>query len=218
LYTTPACDVLFESNYVQTAQGLGIGVAGYQSAYGVCNSNIVAAWNIFNGCQYPLAICGNGNNMAEEVYFESNQVDNAWGIGQGWGWSTNVYVLDNTCVNVGNFDESGLQGQWFLDQSNSYTGAGLNNSSVVTNVFSYANGRLGRVLAAGTGSVLALDDTQPAKVPLNAVMVISNRDVGHRMFPLYPDAHLAGKPVSLGYGMTATFRWDGRGWTLVSVN
>ncbi len=126
LETTPACDVVFESNNVCTAQGIAIGVAGYQSLFGVCNSNIVAADNIFNGCQYALDIFGSGNNAVEDVSFVSNQVDNAWGIGGGYGWSTNVFVYNNVCSNVGRFNESGLQGQWFLDQSNNYNGTCLN--------------------------------------------------------------------------------------------
>ena len=212
LETTPACDVVFESNNVCTAQGIAIGVAGYQSLFGVCNSNIVAADNTFNGCQYAIQVLGNVNNSAENVYFVSNQVDNAWGIGGGYGWSTNVFVYNNVCSNVGRFDESGLQGQWFLDQSNNYNGTCLNNSGMVTNVFSYENGRFGNVMAAGGGSALALDDTQPAKVPAGAIMVISNGDVYQRSYPLYPNAGMTGTPATLGYKMTATFQWNGHAW------
>jgi len=155
---------------------------------------------------------GNGNDSAENVTFSSNWVQNAWGIGGGWGYSTNVFVLNNQCQNVGWFDEGSLSGQWFLDQSNQYNGVTLNNSGTVTNLFSYDDGRLGTIQAAGWGSVMALDDTHPARVPTGATMMISN--VSAQSFPLYPSASLSGRPLALAAGMNLTFQWNGKAWMI----
>jgi hypothetical protein len=216
LYTTPACDVNFISNSVAGENGPWLGVAGYQDAtYNTCNSNILIAWNTFSGSGLfdnlsGFGVMGNWQNMSEDVYFESNQLENVEFIGGGYGYSTNVFALDNQCTNVYCFSENQLSGQWFLDESNNYNGAGLNNSATVANIFSYENGGLGTVLAAGPGSVMGLDDTHPGKVPRGAVMVISNASSG--TYSLYPNASLSGTPISFTNGMSLTFHWTGKSW------
>jgi len=209
LLTTPACDVLFVSNTVCTSQGVALGVAGYQGS--TINSNILVAWNTFNGAQYPLQILGNGENSSANVLFCSNQVNNAWGIGNGYGWSTNISVFNNVGVNCGRFDQGSLQGQYFLDVSNRYNGERLGDSFALTNIFTYAHGALGQMQNGVSTAKYGLDNTQPAKIPAGAMMIISNASAN--TYPLYPAANLSGTPVMVIGGQTAIFYWTNGVWT-----
>jgi hypothetical protein len=213
LLTSPACDAAFLNNHVYTPQGIALGVAGYQGD--TVNSNIIAAYNIFNGAQYPLQVFGNGADLSEQVYFFSNQVNNAWGIGSGYGWSTNVYVFNNTSSNCNWFYEVNFSGQYFIDQSNQYSPYRLGDSIAQTNVFSYDDGRLGDILPCNPGSIFALDDTETAQIPINALMVISN--TASQTFPLYLSVSMTGSLVMLNAGQSDTFYWNGLAWTNVPV-
>jgi len=88
----------------------------------------------------------------------------------------------------------------------------LNNSGTVTNLFSYDDGRLGTIQAAGWGSVMALDDTHPARVPTGATMMISN--VSAQSFPLYLNAGLTGMPTNLPSDTAITVSWSGSAWVV----
>jgi len=208
LLTTPATEVYFLSNSIYDSQGIALGVAGYQGS--TINSNILVAFNSFTGAQYPLSVFGNGNNLSANVSFCSNQVNNAWGIGTGYGWSTNISVFNNVGVNCGRFDGGSLQGQYFLDVSNQYTGETLGDSVSVTNIFKYAHGSLGRMQNGLVTAKFGLDDTQPAKIPAGAVMVINN--ISAKTYPLYPTASLTGTPVMVASGQAATFYWSNGTW------
>lgn len=207
LLTTPATTVYFYSNSVYNSQGIALGVAGYQGS--TINSNIVIAWNNFNGVQYALSIFGNGNNSSSDIYFCSNQVNNAWGIANGYGWSTNVFVFNNT-GNSGRFDEGSLQGQYFLDASNQYTGEGLGDSFTAVNIFTYGHGALGRMQNGIATAKYGLDDSQPAKTPAGATMTINN--ISANTYPLYLNAKLTGTPVTVTPGQSATFYWNNNAW------
>jgi len=148
--------------------------------------------------------------LSEQVYFFSNQVNNAWGIGSGYGWSTNVYVFNNTASNCNWFYEVNFSGQYFIDQSNQYSPYRLGDSIAQTNVFSYDDGRLGDILPCNPGSIFVLDDTEKAQIPINASMVISN--TAGQTFPLYPSVSMTGSPVMLKAGQTVTFYWNGLAW------
>ena len=208
LFTTPACDVLFISNTVHAAQGVSLGVAGYQDNVACVNSNIVMAWNIFSGAQYAFGVFGSGQNLSENVYFFSNQVNGAYGIGDSFGWSTNVFVFNNTSTGTGSLNQGQAQGQYFLDLNNQYTGEGLNSVNPTPNIFSYSQGSLGTMAynGAGTPQTFALDDTQPLKIPKGATMVISNGT--QEAYSFYTTAILKGATVSIPKGTTLTFYWQ----------
>jgi hypothetical protein len=218
LYTCPACDVNFISNTIVGENGPWIGVAGYQdSTYNTCNSNILMAWNTFQGSAVSdnlsgFGIMGNGQDISEDIYFVSNQLKNIEFVGGGYGYSTNVFCLNNQGLNVFCFSENLLSGQWFLDESNSYRGMDVNNSQTLTNIFSYQFGRLGVIQGLGTGSVIELDDTHPLRVPAGATMVISNAT--SQTYALYPNASFSGKPFSLSGETTLFFHWSGSTWVI----
>ena len=214
IFTAPTSELLFISNNLTTSQGIALGVMGYQGS--TINSNILVAWNTFNGAQYALSILGNGNNSSASIYFCSNQVNNAWGIGTGYGWSTNVSVFNNAGVNCGLFYENQLQGQWLLDTSNQYNGQALGDSFTATNMFTYAHGSLGQMRNGLATAKYGLDDTQPLKIPAGAMMVISN--ASPNTYPLYPNAALSGTPVTLASGQTATFYWSNGSWATNSLS
>ncbi len=213
LMTTPACNVTFVSNNVYTAQGVALGVAGYQG--GTINSNIVAAWNTFNGAQYPLQILGNGANLSASVYFFSNRVQNAWGLATGYGWATNVFVFSNSGSNCGSFYEPQFQGQYVLDANNQYTPTALGDTTTLTNIFTYAQGSKGQMRNGIATAKFALDDTQPAKIPSGATMVISN--ASNQAYSLYSKASLTGTPLTITSGQAVTFLWTNGTWQLANL-
>ncbi len=208
LLTTPACDVLFVSNNVSFGNGIALGAAGYQGT--TINSNIVVAWNTFNGAQYPLQIFGNGVNSSQNVYFFSNQVNNAWGIGSGYGWSTNVFVTNNLCSNVGRFYMQGLSGQYFYEHNNNYSAWSAGGSPAAKNMFTYANGSLGQIVQSDAGSIFYLDDTQPGSIPSLATITITN--AANKAYPLYASASLSGSAFNVNAGQSLTFYWNGTQW------
>jgi len=227
MFTSPACDVVFVSNNVYSVNGLFLGTAGYQNNIACVNSNIVVGWNIFNGGGTPLGISGSGINLVENVYFFSNQVNNAAQLAGGGNgtWSTNVYVIANLCSNAGPVSTAGCAGQFFIDKSNNYNPHLLGNpgGKTGTNYFNYSSNGAYQGINPFTaaGSVFGLVDTNAAQMPPGAVMVITNTAnpttatkngwasfTGNETYSIYLNAALTGTPVTIPSNGTLTFYWQ----------
>lgn len=208
LMTTPACNVLFSSNSVYCAQGVALGVAGYQGT--TVNSNILIAHNLFNGTQYAFTVFGGGQNMSENIYFYSNTVANAWGIATGCGWSTNVFVYNNVGLGCGKFNELPLSGQYYNDWTNSYTPITYGDSSMSPAIVNYAYGAQANV-SGNWGNGVPVGLAISSQIPFGAPLTVNSLDT--YPVPVYGNASLAGPALAnLPAHGTLTFYWNGSAW------
>ena len=212
LMTTPACDVVFSSNYVGCTNGIALGVAGYQDDHNTVNSNILVAFNTFDTRDFALNSFGSGNNWSENVYFFSNTILNAVGIAGGYGWSTNIYVFFNTSTNCGGFQEGQFGGQYIYDQTNDYQPVQQGYAIPSPNIFTYANGSKATIIHTYPTSVFELEDTVPAQIPPGATLIVSNSD--SLPWPLFTSRKTnAVNQIILKGGQAATNYWTGLNWT-----
>ncbi len=214
IVTTPAVNVNILSNqfnggtYVKT---IGLGCQGYQG--NSANSNIVVAYNVFDGGYFAVEELGGAQNFVANVNVFSNLATGLYAFADGYGWSTNISFFDNVSATGLGLVSGNLVGQWFLDEpSNQFPSTQTYDATGRTNILTYATGMRQQITAVVPNSVFVLDDTHPQQVPPGAVLDIQN--VGTFPVTLYASASMTGLPITLTNGFTATSAWTNGAWNL----
>jgi hypothetical protein len=208
----PATSVNIFSNYFNCGQGFGPDDNGAQGGVGV--SNIFAGWNTCgpkNGALF-VSYNGTGDWLPQNMFIFSNYYAGSSGICGGYGWSSNVICTFNS--GNGNFTagNSSITGQYPYEATNNslaYWNYGL-GSSVATTKVSYLYGCFAKLSGGVSGSIVALDNSSPWRIPPAAVMIITNSTALN--FPIYLSTNITGTPITLNAKTSASFSWNGSAW------
>ena len=187
------------------------------------NADILVENNEFTNTDYPIAVCGGGPDLLDGMIVESNTAYGCANFGSGYGWSTNVIFIGNASFQpatnrLGQLDSSQLNGQWFIDDiSDRFLANGVIFSSAVqTNVISYCYGMRQAVYSNIPLGVGLLDTSQPARIPPQAELVITNAGADPVILYSSSSAPL-GSPVTLPAGNCVIYAWSNGAWNLAPV-
>jgi hypothetical protein len=214
LLLLPGTDINFVSNYVDTAIGIGPDDNGFQGGAGV--SNIFVAWNTGGpGCQSLFfsynSFYGASNWIPQNIYVFSNYWPNASALVGGYGYTSNVFVFNNT-GGGGGVSNWQIKGQYPFEETNNnlanftQSGAGTGNATLV----SFSNACFAKITGGVSGSVFVLDNSSPWQIPPAAVMIVTNPTT--LSFAIYPTTNTTGTPITLGAKTSDSFLWNGSEW------
>jgi hypothetical protein len=203
------------SNNVFRGQSIGIAFTGVglQPSDGTAsyNSNIVITANNFNDTFLPIYMDG---YPAMNVTVSKNTSAGTSRFASGSAYKMNIVfkgntgaVLDSTGITAGNY--------FFDDVSDNLTPGSQDNDLVgITNALIYAAGRHHKFYTP-TNAVYFLDMSNPNLIPVGATMLVeraAGQFAGPATIPVYASANLAGAPVQLATGQSATFYWTNGAW------
>jgi hypothetical protein len=203
--------------------GMG-GVATDSAAYQGTdiNFNILAQNNQFVNTVYPVAVCGAGRDLMEDMTVESNTAYGCANFASGYGWSSNVVFTGNASLqpavnHFGLLDSSQLEGQDFIDNpDNNFLWSQVNIShGRLTNIVSYVYGLRQQLNSDTSQGVCLLDTSNPQAIPPNAELMITNASA----YPvtLYSSSSTpVGNPVTLPAGSCFAYAWTNGMWDLAS--
>jgi hypothetical protein len=230
--TCPATSVLiinnqFICNPAYYSICIVLGEAGYQGYSD--NSNIVITANNFSTANIMVEIAGGTSatspNRVEDVQVYNNSMAltnmNTLAL-QAYNWSTNVHYFNNNFLtSVTNstvqFSSGNFNSQYVLVDTNNLYYTRISDTTGKTNYISYANGSRFQVLNSfHAGTVYALTDTNSSQIPSGAQMLIENSNTSSVSIPVYLNSALTSGPLTVPYGQSATFQWNGAAWQLFS--
>ena len=214
LLMLPGTCINFYSNYVNCEFGVGPDDNGFQGGVGV--SNIFMGWNTggpectalfysFNG------LFGTNDWVPQNIYIFSNYWANTDPIAAGYGTTSNVFIFNNT-GGGGGVSNWQTHGQYPFEKTNNslayFTISGGN--SVGTSLISFSNGCFAKITGGVSGSLFAMDNSSPWRIPSAAVIVVSNST--SLAFPVYATTNTTGTPITLNAKTSAAFGWNGSTW------
>jgi hypothetical protein len=209
LLTTPACNVVVANNLIYGGfSGFNLGAGGYQCSFDVCNSNIVIMGNTVIGTFRGFQVQGAGINHVRDVRVASNYFENVQTVAVGYGWSTNVVFSNNVLVGSLFSDQSGLRGQYYLDENNNYSAYDY-GWKTGTNAITYERGSLGKT--GWNPQTFYLADNA-AKIPPGATLTVTNY-MARQSYLIYLNSSQTGVPVTLATHAALTFYWTGSAWS-----
>ena len=215
--TTPGDNILIRSNFFACVgptsfQMIAFGTAGYQSPANADNSNIVVSCNVFSNVTTAVIVEGCCGNQVEGLVVSNNVGFNVGTFGTSYGYSTNVLFTGNVSSGIGLGNGGTFMGQWFFDSLSDQFSHYRNSDFVgVNNTISYANGARQQIFGKAN-SVYLIDDTQPAKIPPGAQMVIENVSLIPSKIPVYLDAAMTKGPITMSYGQSLPVQWTNNAW------
>jgi len=214
IQTCPVQNLTVRSNLFINGVPIVIGIVGYQGT--AVNSNIVITANTFTNPYAAIVIEGAYGNSMVGMLVSNNVVYGGNSFVAGYGWGTNMVVVNNLTYGMANaIDSSAMSGQWFLDSSNQFPAQTVYDSSAQSNVVSYAHGAHEMTYPYfNTNSIFVLDDMHPQQVPPGAMMMITNS--GIHPATLYLSATMSGTPITMTNGYSGTFYWNSSTSTWVS--
>jgi hypothetical protein len=217
IFVNPAKNVLIESNRFE-GQGFCIGNGAGAQGTDYCHDIIIRGNTATNTDVFFLVQCGYENRM-ENIQISGNLVTGKGWLGGGWGYSTNVCFSNNIATNGANgFQGERLTGQWFYDDpSNRYPPKPVYNYTNVHNIISYANGAHQLAIPTKTNSIFVLDDSQPAKMPFEALIKVGYHGDNTNGSPLYFSLKHTNQPpdIFLKPGSVTTCLWSDGRWMAV---
>jgi len=211
----PARNLIVSGNCFRNANmGIGSG-PGYQGTE--CNGNLLVSNNVFTNVYYPILIQDTGRNRMESMTVCDNAAIHGQAFGYGWGWSTNVSFVRNSVADFKlGLASSQLRGQWFADDlSNQFPPVKSYGVSGTSGTITYANGARQEIWVGITNYGFFLDDSQPRKIPPQAVLhITSTGKYDAWVCPSTTRTNLPPKTLAAGHSLMLA--WTNQSWQTVA--
>ena len=218
VFINPAKNVLIESNRFE-GQGFCIGNGAGVQGTDYCHDIVIRGNTATNTDVLFLVQCGYENRM-ENIVITGNIMSGKGYLGSGWGYSTNVCFSNNIATNgASGFQGGRLTGQWFYDDpSDKYPSYPVWKNTNCNYMISYANGARQNGVPAGADSIFMLDDSEPAKIPSGAEMMIGYHGNNTNGSPLFlSSSHPSETPDAfLGTGKIIYCKWKNGAWQMTN--